>query len=583
MIAGVEITEVKEEKSSIVHKSYHFVYHLEASMLKSIKSLIVICIFIISTMSFAFAEEATVTIDGLNTYGRINMFEDGQFLGQFMASEFKMYIDGEFTYGYCAEFAVEIGPHIDYSGDVYSTEPMSPWCELSYILGNYQAVDDFSGSVLQLAVWKLVHSDRNLTTDNVDVENEANALLEEAEGICPLSCFADDVYFTFDGEQNNDGTGSATVTLVQNDMGVAGQTVNLSVQNAVLVDPADGVAVTDENGQFEVLFDVLDTESSVTLEVTTEGHELLYIELGDDVQDLTSYAAGDSCVYQISEEFGPVVEECGTCEGFINYLELQYNGKKTAEVEIYQGKGNKCKGKKKDCKGKKGHGKKNCHKKCDKKKDSCDETENLLFSGVLNNGETFSFTGNEADGSMGKKITIFVNGKKHVKHIKTECDRKHTASVGSVFKDFSVISASSTIGGEICEEEPTGLLCSDHNKPRRLEMLYTGETCDASSNTQDPSKALCSDVNNLENLVYVKAYNNKGVYFEGLVDLNSTFFIDAANAGQKKLQANTYVLIYNADQTELLQDLEFHTSCSQPLNVGDQFGSLVIVGFNPQQ
>ena len=31
-----------------------------------------------------------------------------------------------------------------------------------------------------------------------------------------------------------------------------------------------------------------------------------------------------------------------------------------------------------------------------------------------------------------------------------------------------------------------------------------------------------------------------------------------------------------------LQDLKIHTSCSQPLNVGDQFGSMLLVGFEAE-
>ena len=49
-------------------------------------------------------------------------------------------------------------------------------------------------------------------------------------------------------------------------------------------------------------------------------------------------------------------------------------------------------------------------------------------------------------------------------------------------------------------------------------------------------------------------------------------------AGEKKLKAVTYVSIFDRDD-HLLQTVEFHTSCSQPLSEGDQFGSLVLGGF----
>jgi hypothetical protein len=72
------------------------------------------------------------------------------------------------------------------------------------------------------------------------------------------------------------------------------------------------------------------------------------------------------------------------------------------------------------------------------------------------------------------------------------------------------------------------------------------------------------------------------IWFEGTVLLNSTFDIDARNAGEEKLKANTWVFIYDRKGGTLLQKIQIHTSCSQPLNVGDQFASLLLVGFIPE-
>jgi hypothetical protein len=71
------------------------------------------------------------------------------------------------------------------------------------------------------------------------------------------------------------------------------------------------------------------------------------------------------------------------------------------------------------------------------------------------------------------------------------------------------------------------------------------------------------------------------IWFDGTVDLDGTFVIDATNAGANSLSADTYVSIFDASD-ELLQQIRFHSSCSQPLLEGDQFGSLVLVGFNPE-
>jgi len=74
---------------------------------------------------------------------------------------------------------------------------------------------------------------------------------------------------------------------------------------------------------------------------------------------------------------------------------------------------------------------------------------------------------------------------------------------------------------------------------------------------------------------------NAKIWFNGNVDLNTTFYIDVTNAGENKLKAKTFVFIYDL-QDNLLQFIEFHTSCSQPLDEGDQFGSLLMVDFIPE-
>ena len=63
--------------------------------------------------------------------------------------------------------------------------------------------------------------------------------------------------------------------------------------------------------------------------------------------------------------------------------------------------------------------------------------------------------------------------------------------------------------------------------------------------------------------------------------MNGTFEVDATSMGESRLGGNLYVWILDGDG-ELLQYVTFHTSCSQPLGVGDQFGSFLIEGFVPE-
>ena len=56
--------------------------------------------------------------------------------------------------------------------------------------------------------------------------------------------------------------------------------------------------------------------------------------------------------------------------------------------------------------------------------------------------------------------------------------------------------------------------------------------------------------------------------------------IAAANAGQDKFPSELHITVKVGNTT--VQTLRFHTSCSQPLGVGDQFGSLRITGWTPR-
>lgn len=134
------------------------------------------------------------------------------------------------------------------------------------------------------------------------------------------------------------------------------------------------------------------------------------------------------------------------------------------------------------------------------------------------------------------------------------------------------------------EPPPVKDECIDGFKPQWLEMQYTGEDCTASSNSQDPDKTQCEGDPDFESEVFIRVSDKENpddpkakVWFEGEVDLEDTFTIDAGNAGEDKLKSNAWALIYESDDDEqLLQKINFHTSCSQPLAVGDQFGSLIL-------
>lgn len=121
-------------------------------------------------------------------------------------------------------------------------------------------------------------------------------------------------------------------------------------------------------------------------------------------------------------------------------------------------------------------------------------------------------------------------------------------------------------------------------KPQQIEMTYTGEGCGASNHAQDPAGVTCIGdplmADPVHIVVTMESQPNR-VYFDGIVNLNAPFVIDGAGQPSGKVPPNSRVSIFDPTSGALLQETTFHTSCSQPLEVGDQFGAAIITDFTP--
>ncbi len=116
-------------------------------------------------------------------------------------------------------------------------------------------------------------------------------------------------------------------------------------------------------------------------------------------------------------------------------------------------------------------------------------------------------------------------------------------------------------------------------KPQVLTMKYTGDDCSATNHSQAAGKVFCSGDPGFAPLVHIISHDpaNKYIWFQGDVALNANFDIDATSAGRVQLQGDTIVDIFDVNNGALLQTVQFHTSCSQPLIPGDQYGGVELV------
>lgn len=270
----------------------------------------------------------------------------------------------------------------------------------------------------------------------------------------------------------------------------------------------------------------------------------------------TERTAQEAAETDVSRDGGLLMEEecleC-ECEGKITELTLRYLGSTSGFVEVYAGTEAK--------------------------------DEDRVFEGKIPLNGTFTFSGTlEQEGILGAEISIYVDSE-----INTNIDTSCANPIGSglVSGDFEVVQGYSKIGGLLCPVSgPESDWCED-GKPLALTIRYTGQSCDASDHDQDERKSSCSGDPAGSTPVRVVASDRRRpsehhakIWFRGQVELNGTFSLDARNADERKLKAETYVRLSDLDGN-VLQSVKFHTSCSQPLNKGDQFGSLLMVGFEP--
>jgi len=120
--------------------------------------------------------------------------------------------------------------------------------------------------------------------------------------------------------------------------------------------------------------------------------------------------------------------------------------------------------------------------------------------------------------------------------------------------------------------------CAD-GKPQALVFEYQGNVaCSASINTQPSDKWYCDGLpgDGTVSVGIIKDPNKIEITGSNVVTTLGDTVTLTKIAGAKDFGAETQLNVGG-------QFLEFHTSCSQPLNVGDQFGSLKLIEFIPIQ
>ena len=260
------------------------------------------------------------------------------------------------------------------------------------------------------------------------------------------------------------------------------------------------------------------------------------------VDPFTLEACPSNSLAILSGDTYGICGDCAPCEGGVLSLAMRYLGSSAAHVQVV-----------KDVLG-----------------------SDAYFDGIVQPQGVFEFSGPigpDGQEELPKDISFFVDGVLNAT-VHTSCSQPIGA--GLVFGDFRVLSSTSLDNGLICPDSGN-VDCTD-GKPVKLLMQYTGEDCDASSNSQSSAVFFCSGDPAFADPVHIVASAGSSTLFDGVVALGGTF---AVEDGGSPLTADTTIHVFDLSGN-LLQTVTFHTSCSEPLGEGDQFGSLLVVEFTPE-
>jgi hypothetical protein len=157
------------------------------------------------------------------------------------------------------------------------------------------------------------------------------------------------------------------------------------------------------------------------------------------------------------------------------------------------------------------------------------------------------------------------------------------ATASGTLADDSICEAEDTVEVTVEEPpEPPEACIKDVTKVAGITFMYTNEGCAGSDNDQSGGKsaATCEPAGSTSGpgdpvVVTASDKDGKNVYDVDPTTVTAGESFTVTNGGDK-FKADSKFTLTASDGTEEVD--KFHTSCSQPLAVGDQFGSLLVEG-----
>jgi hypothetical protein len=272
----------------------------------------------------------------------------------------------------------------------------------------------------------------------------------------------------------------------------------------------------------------------------------------------------------------PVLPDLGQCEGDMISMTLEYTGDSCSRTSNDQGRSCKC------------HGRRSLHEPVDITPLSWGGSVQVSPDTGIDIGDQVTFT--SSNGTLPDKTKFKVQDewwRKQYLKIDTSCERAFQC--GDQFGAFKVTSFESTEGGLVdCNAPPPPPQCAGPGDPegtpcdaKLVDMVleYVGQDCqDPLANPQNGEAKCSGDATGATNvgITYASKFGSS-VQISPSSLINDGDRIRVTSTRRGGLFPNMKLLI--TDGAGVRQKVEFHVSCSQPLALGDQFGSFRLVEF----
>ncbi len=149
-------------------------------------------------------------------------------------------------------------------------------------------------------------------------------------------------------------------------------------------------------------------------------------------------------------------------------------------------------------------------------------------------------------------------------------------SIGTASTNGMFLDEVSVTGPDGSDLENCSLVCDD--KPMELTLRYDGDYI--SNHNQSGNEVIISPEDGpsfpADATIMVWGHKKKNPAYLGSFDVAIGEFFSVSNIDKKRIPPRLTFEIYPAGSNDLVQTVTFHTSCSQPMDAGDEFGAITV-------